>query len=205
MIKFKKKNLSGSSKRWLQRHHNDDLVIKAKKLGYRSRAVFKLEELDSKFKLFKKNYNILDLGSSPGSWSQLLIKRGCKNILAVDLLNMDQIHNVDFLEGDFTDDEIQDKIKDKYKSFDLILSDIAANTTGNKKLDAFKTNTICLEVLKFSLNFLNNNGKVLCKFFNGELDKDIISFSKNNFTSSRIIKPSSSRKDSKENYIFSQI
>ena len=205
MIKFKKKNLSGSSKRWLQRHHNDDLVIKAKKLGYRSRAVFKLEELDSKFKLFKKNYNILDLGSSPGSWSQLLIKRGCKNILAVDLLNMDQIHNVDFLEGDFTDDEIQDKIKDKYKSFDLILSDIAANTTGNKKLDAFKTNTICLEVLKFSLNFLNNNGKVLCKFFNGELDKDIISFSKNNFTSSKIIKPSSSRKDSKENYIFSQI
>lgn len=205
MIKFKKKNLSGSSKRWLQRHHNDDLVIKAKKLGYRSRAVFKLEELDSKFKLFKKNDNILDLGSSPGSWSQLLIKRGCKNILAVDLLNMDQIHNVDFLEGDFTDDEIQEKIKDKYKSFDLILSDIAANTTGNKKLDAFKTNTICLEVLKFSLNFLNNNGKVLCKFFNGELDKDIISFSKNNFTSSKIIKPSSSRKDSKENYIFSQI
>ena len=205
MIKFKKKSLSGSSKRWLQRHHNDDLVIKAKKLGYRSRAVFKLEELDSKFKLFKKNYNILDLGSSPGSWSQLLIKRGCKNILAVDLLNMDQIHNVDFLEGDFTDDEIQDKIKDKYKSFDLILSDIAANTTGNKKLDAFKTNTICLEVLKFSLKFLNNNGKVLCKFFNGELDKDIISFSKNNFTNSKIIKPSSSRKDSKENYIFSQI
>ena len=205
MIKFKKKNLSGSSKRWLQRHHNDDLVIKAKKLGYRSRAVFKLEELDSKFKLFKKNDNILDLGSSPGSWSQLLIKRGCKNILAVDLLNMDQIHNVDFLEGDFTVDEIQEKINDKYKSFDLILSDIAANTTGNKKLDAFKTNTICLEVLKFSLNFLNNNGKVLCKFFNGELDKDIISFSKNNFKSSKIIKPSSSRKDSKENYIFSQI
>ncbi len=205
MIKFKKKNLSGSSKRWLQRHHNDDLVIKAKKLGYRSRAVFKLEELDSKFKLFKKNDNILDLGSSPGSWSQLLIKRGCKNILAVDLLNMDQIQNVDFLEGDFTDDEIQEKIKGKYKSFDLILSDIATNTTGNKKLDAFKTNTICLEVLKFSLNFLNNNGKVLCKFFNGELDKDIISFSKNNFTSSKIIKPSSSRKDSKENYIFSQI
>jgi len=202
LVKFKKKSLSGSSKRWIQRHYNDDLVQKAKKLGFRSRAVFKLEELDNKLNIFYKNCNILDLGSSPGSWSQYLKKRGFKNILAVDILEMKKIDGIKFLLGDFMSDEIQNKIISIFKNIEIIISDIAVNTTGNKKLDSFKTNSVCLDVLNFSKKNLSKDGKVLCKFFNGELDKDIISFSKANFLNHKIIKPKSSRKDSKEMYIY---
>ena len=202
MIKFKKKSLSGSSKRWLQRHHNDNLVSKAKQKGFRSRAVFKLEEIDNKFKFLDKNQNVIDLGSSPGSWSQYLSKKKFKNILAVDVIEMDTLEGVYFIKGDFLDDNIQKKIKLKFSSIDIILSDIAANTTGNKKLDSFKTNTICLDVINFAKNYLSSKGHLLCKFFNGELDKDIIKLSKDYFKLSRIIKPKSSRKDSKEMYLY---
>ena len=205
MIKFKKKSLSGSSKRWLQRQHNDELVIIAKKLGYRSRAVFKLEELNQKLKILKKNDVILDLGSAPGSWCQFLRKKSYDKIVAVDILEMEKIDKVQFIFGDFTEIVTQEQIKNIYQSVDVVLSDIAANTTGNKKLDSFKTNSICLEVLEFAKKFLSKNGRVLCKFFNGELDKDIILFSKKNFKKNKIIKPSSSRKDSKENYIYCEI
>ena len=202
MIKFKKKSLSGSSKRWLQRHHNDNLVSKAKQKGFRSRAVFKLEEIDNKFKFLDKNQNVIDLGSSPGSWSQYLSKKKFKNILAVDVIEMDTLEGVYFIKGDFLDDNIQKKIKLKFSSIDIILSDIAANTTGNKKLDSFKTNTICLDVINFAKNHLSSQGHLLCKFFNGELDKNIIKLSKDYFKLSRIIKPKSSRKDSKEMYLY---
>ena len=205
MIKFKKKSLSGSSKRWIQRQHNDELVVKAKKLGFRSRAVFKLEEINQKLKILKKNDVILDLGSAPGSWSQFLRKRGYQKIIAVDILEMEKIDKVHFIYGDFTEGNTQKQIMNIYENADVILSDIAANTTGNKKLDSFKTNSVCLEVLEFARKFLSKNGRVLCKFFNGELDKDIISFSKMNFKKNKIIKPSSSRKDSKENYIYCEI
>ena len=205
MIKFKKKSLSGSSKRWIQRQHNDELVVKAKKLGFRSRAVFKLEEINQKLKILKKNDVILDLGSAPGSWSQFLRKRGYQKIIAVDILEMENIDKVHFIYGDFTEGNTQKQIMNIYENADVILSDIAANTTGNKKLDSFKTNSVCLEVLEFARKFLSKNGRVLCKFFNGELDKDIISFSKINFKKNKIIKPSSSRKDSKENYIYCEI
>ena len=204
MIKFKKKNLSGSSKRWLQRHHNDSLVIKSKKLGFRSRAIFKLEEIDKKIKFLNKNDYIVDLGSSPGSWSQYLIKKGFKNIVSVDIVKMDHIKDVNFILGDFTDIEIQRQILEKFKNINTILSDIAANTTGNKKMDSFKTNTICIEVLKFGDKVLNSGGNILCKYFNGELDQDIIKLSKNNFKINKVIKPKTSRKDSKEMYIYCQ-
>ena len=205
MIKFKKKSLSGSSKRWIQRHHNDELVLKSKKLGYRSRAVFKLEEINQKIKFLKKNDFILDLGSAPGSWCQFLRKKGHEKIIAVDILEMEKIDKVHFIVGDFTNIDTQTMIKKYCENIDVILSDIAANTTGNKKLDSFKTNSVCLEVLEFAHKFLGKNGRVLCKFFNGELDKNIISFSKKNFKKNKIIKPSSSRKDSKENYIYCEI
>ena len=152
MVKFKKKSLSGSSKRWIQRHHNDDLVQKARKLGFRSRAVFKLEEINNKIKFLNKNDKIIDLGSSPGSWSQFLSQHNFFNILAIDILKMENIPNVEFILGDFTSVEVQETIYKKFKKINTILSDIAVNTTGNKNLDSFKTNTICLEVLNFSLN-----------------------------------------------------
>ncbi len=202
MIKFKNKSLSGSSKRWIQRHHNDSLVIRAKNEGFRSRAVFKLEEINKKIDFLKINQNIIDLGSSPGSWSQYLSKKAFKNILAVDIIKMENINNVSFIHGDFTDDCIQEEILKKYEVINVVLSDIAVNTTGNKKLDSFKTNSICLDILGFAHKNLCNGGYLLCKFFNGELDKEIINFSKLNFSNNKIIKPKSSRKDSKEMYLF---
>ena len=204
MVKFKKKSLSGSSKRWIQRHHNDDLVNRAKKLGYRSRAVFKLEEIDNKLGFLNPNNNIVDLGSSPGSWSQYLSKKGFLNIIAIDILEMNSISNVKFVLGDFTNEDIKKKIFKIFKKIDTIISDIAANTTGNKKLDSFKTNSICLDVLQFASEKLNSGGSVLSKYFNGELDKEIITFSRKNFNISKVIKPKSSRKNSKEMYIFAQ-
>ena len=204
MVKFKKKSLSGSSKRWIQRHHNDDLVNRAKKLGYRSRAVFKLEEIDNKLGFLNPNNNIVDLGSSPGSWSQYLSKKGFLNIIAIDILEMNSISNVKFVLGDFTNEDIKKKIFKIFKKIDTIISDIAANTTGNKKLDSFKTNSICLDVLQFASENLNSGGSVLSKYFNGELDKEIITFSRKNFNISKVIKPKSSRKNSKEMYIFAQ-
>jgi len=202
LVKFKKKSLSGSSKRWIQRHYNDSLVIKAKKEGFRSRAVFKLEEVNKKINFLKTNQNIIDLGSAPGSWSQYLSKKGFKNILAVDVIKMEDLKEVIFIHGDFTDENVQQKILEKYKVINVVLSDIAVNTTGNKKLDSFKTNSICLNVLDFAYKNLCKEGYLLCKFFNGELDKEIIKFSKMNFSINKIIKPKSSRKDSKEMYLF---
>jgi len=202
LVKFKNKSLSGSSKRWIQRHYNDSLVIKAKKEGFRSRAVFKLEEVNKKINFLKTNQNIIDLGSAPGSWSQYLSKKGFKNILAVDIIKMEDLKEVSFINGDFTDENVQQKILEKYKVINVVLSDIAVNTTGNKKLDSFKTNSICLDVLDFAYKNLCKDGYLLCKFFNGELDKEIIKFSKMNFNINKIIKPKSSRKDSKEMYLF---
>ena len=202
MVKFKKKNLSGSSKRWIQRHRNDNLVLKAKDLGFRSRAVFKLEEIDKKIKFLKKTDRILDLGAAPGSWSQFLIKKGFKNILAVDILDMPIIPGVIFVLGDFTKERTQDEIRKKFHKINTIISDIAVNTTGNKNLDSYKTNSITLNVLNFAKNNLSSNSNVLCKFFNGELDKDIIDYVKKNFSKYKIIKPKSSRQDSKEMYIY---
>jgi len=204
LVKFKKKSLSGSSKRWIQRHHNDDLVNRAKKLGYRSRAVFKLEEINNKLGFLNSNNNIIDLGSAPGSWSQYLSKKGFSKIVAIDILEMNSISNVNFILGDFTINDIKKKIFQIFKKIDTIISDIAANTTGNKKLDSFKTNSICLDVLQFASKNLNSGGNVLSKYFNGELDKEIITFSRANFKISKVIKPKSSRKDSKEMYIFAQ-
>ncbi|MCI5054216.1 MAG: RlmE family RNA methyltransferase [Pelagibacteraceae bacterium] len=204
MIKFKKKNLSGSSKRWIQRHYNDDLVNKAKKLGYRSRAIFKLEEINNKLSFLNKNKNIIDLGAAPGSWSQYLSKQGFKNLLAIDILEINKLPNVKFILGDFTNEDIKKKILQEFEEIDIILSDIASNTTGNKKLDSFKTNSICLDVLDFASNNLVNSGYVLAKYFNGELDKEIIEFSRKYFRKNKIIKPRSSRKDSKEMYVFAQ-
>ena len=204
MIKFKKKNLSGSSKRWLQRHHNDNLVLKAKKEGFRSRAVFKLEEINKKLNFLNKNQGIIDLGSAPGSWSQYLSKKDFSNIIAIDVIEMKALDGVNFIHGDFTNENTQKEIFKKINYIDVILSDIAVNTTGNRKLDSFKTNSICLEVLNFARKNLTNEGHLLSKFFNGDLDKEIIKFTRENFNICKIIKPKSSRKDSKEMYLYCQ-
>ncbi len=203
MIKFKKKNLSKSSKEWIARQSSDQYSIKARSDGYRSRAVYKLEDINNRLNIIKPHLNILDLGSAPGGWCQYLIKKNCRNIVAIDLLEMEAIHGVTFIKGDFSKDDFRVKIsKILNNGIDLILSDIACNTTGNKNLDSYKTNSITLEVLRYGLKVLNKKGCLLSKFFNGDLDKEILDFTKQNYDKFKIIKPKASRSDSKEMYLF---
>ncbi len=203
MIKFKKKNLSKSSKEWIARQSSDHYSSKARLDGYRSRAVYKLDEINKKLNIINPNANILDLGSAPGGWSQYLIKKKCKNVVAVDLLDMEPIPQVSFIKGDFNLKQIHSKIKNAFNgNIDIILSDIACNTTGNKNLDSYKTNSITLEVLNYGVKVLNNKGCILAKYFNGDLDKQILEFAKQNYNKFKIIKPKASRSDSKEMYLF---
>lgn len=205
-MKKLKKNFKLSSQRWISRAQRDKFTILSKKKGYRSRAYFKLLEIDKKFGLLKNNINIIDLGSSPGSWSQLISHKNKSGLnLSIDKIFMKKINNVTFFQGDFTDSKTKIIIENffKNKKIDLILSDIAVNTTGNQNLDAIRTNLIAMEVLIYSNIILKkNNGKVLFKFFNGLESDNILSYVKNNFSTYKIFKPESSRKISKEVYML---
>ncbi|MFM8422531.1 MAG: SAM-dependent methyltransferase [Candidatus Fonsibacter sp.] len=153
MKKFKNKNLTASSKNWITRQFNDPYTKLAKQKGYRSRSAFKLIEINDKFKFLKNNLNILDLGSAPGGWSQVCaeINKNGKN-LSIDILNMKTIDNIFFYKKDFNDSDFLDFINDFFKQnkVDIVLSDMAVNTTGNKDLDAIKTNAIALDVVNLS-------------------------------------------------------
>ena len=135
-----------------------------------------MQEVDQKYHIIKNNIKILDLGSAPGAWSQLISKINKNGLnFAIDILNMNNIQNVKFIKGDFTSDASKLKINTFFKNqkIDLILSDIAVNTTGNKNLDSIKTNSIVIDVLKFSSLNLNDNGKIFFKFFNGLNQKQL--------------------------------
>ena len=208
MKKFKNKKLSHSSKLWITRQNNDPLVELAKKQNYRSRAVFKLIEIDKKLKLLKNNLIIIDLGSAPGSWSQYSSKINRNGInLALDILPMKSIFNCKFISGDFTNETTQldlIKILDGSK-VDLVLSDLAENSTGNKNLDSMRSNLISLAVLEFALKNLKKNGKILIKTFSGIGQQDLVKKVKTNFQKHLFIKPAASRKDSKELYLYCEL
>ena len=204
MKKIFNKKLKESSKKWIARNI-DDIYVKQKKIqGFRSRSAFKLLEIDKKFKLLNNSSYILDLGSSPGSWSQILAKK-IKNgkILASDIMPMEKIDNVHFILGDFLNETIQEKI---FKHFDCkidtIISDMAANTTGSKDLDSLRTSELCLNAMEFSKNILNKNGVFLSKFFMGSSFSEIRKKAKIYFKKVVFYKPNSSRKESRELYIF---
>ena len=206
MKKFKKKNLSHSSKLWLTRQLKDPLVNEAKKRNYRSRAVFKLIEINEKFKFLKNNLNIIDLGAAPGSWSQYSSKINKDGLnIALDLLDIEKIHNCRFIKGDFTNSSVQSDLMNLIndKKFDLVLSDIAENSTGNKSLDSIRSNLITIEVMNFCLKFLKKDGTMVIKTFSGSGSDEIVSFVKKHFSKYLFIKPLSSRKESKELYLYS--
>ena len=201
---MKKTKRAKKSRTWVIKQHRDQFFKKAKVLGYRSRAAFKLLELNKKFNFIKSNSNLLDIGATPGGWSQVASKiviRG--KILAVDILPMEKIKNVNFINGDFLDETTQQQIKNIFqKKIDVIISDMAENTTGNKSIDSIRTNNLCAEVIKFSINHLDINGVLVCKLFMGDdfiLVKDL---AKKNFKTVEFFKPESSRSESKETYIF---
>ena len=168
------------SKNWLRKQNKDIYVRKSKIEGYRSRAAYNLEEINNKFKIFKNNQSIVDLGAAPGSWSQY-ISKNIKNIkiLAIDLKEIKKIENVFLLKGDFTNQKCQNQIKEHFRNkVDIILSDMAVNTTGNKTIDSIVTGELTIEALHFSEQFLLKNGQFVSKIFMCSTFNEIISLGK---------------------------
>lgn len=205
MKKFKNKSLTASSKNWITRQFSDPYTKLAKQKGYRSRSAFKLIEINDKFKFLKNNLNILDLGSAPGGWSQVCaeINKNGKN-LSIDILNMETIDNIFFYKKDFNDSDFLDFINDFFKQnkVDIVLSDMAVNTTGNKDLDAIKTNAIALDVVNLSKLILKKKSTLLVKIFSGKDENILIKNAKELFKDIERIKPDSSRKESREMYLL---
>jgi len=203
--KFKNKNLTASSKNWIARQFSDPYTKLAKQKGYRSRSAFKLIEINNKFKFLKNNLNILDLGSAPGGWSQVCAEtnKNGKN-LSIDILNMQKIDNIFFYKKNFNDFDFLDFINEFFKQnkVDIVLSDMAVNTTGNKDLDAIKTNAIALDVVNLSKLILKAKSTLLVKIFSGKDENTLIKNAKELFKDIERIKPDSSRKESREMYLL---
>ena len=192
------------SKSWIIRQRRDKYVRQSKLEGYRSRAVYKLKELDEKFKIIKNHLSILDIGSAPGSWTQYLSEKskGSK-IMSIDLKEVEKIKDVYHVVGDFLDNKNQKIIIDYFpKKIDLIVSDMAVNTTGNKNLDSIQTGELTLTAMLFAIGMLRPKGIFLSKIFMGSTFNEIVENAKKNFKESKIFKPPSSRKDSKESFII---
>ena len=204
---MKKSKKSKKSNTWKIKQHRDQFFKKSKTLGYRSRAAFKLIELNKKYKFIKKNTKLLDIGSYPGSWAQVsskIITSG--KILSLDLKNMDEIKNVSFLQCNFLEESIKEKIFEFFgKKLDVILSDMAADTTGNKSLDCIRTNQLCADVIKFSSKILKPGGVLVSKLFMGEDFLEVKELAKSRFKKVQFFKPEASRDESKETYLHCTI
>ena len=192
------------SKNWINKQRRDIFVRKSKVEGYRSRAVYKLQEIDEKYNILKNGISLIDLGAAPGSWSQYASKK-IKNgkILSIDLKEIDKIGNTFHIKGDFKDMKYQREIKDYFQSkVDVVLSDMAVNTSGNKNLDSIYTGELSLAAMNFSKEMLNDNGKFVSKIFMGTTFNEIVNEAKKIFKESKVFKPAASRKDSKESFII---
>ena len=192
------------SKNWLAKQNKDQFFKQSKIQGFRSRSAFKLIEMNKKFKFLKKSLALIDLGSSPGGWSQVARKEILNGkILAVDVKPMEKINRVDFIQGDFCDMKVYEKIIVYFNNkIDVVLSDMAANTSGNKMLDSYKTGELCLNAIDFAKKVLSREGIFLSKMFMGSIFKEINEKAKKSFKKVVIYKPLSSKKESKEIYIF---
>ena len=192
------------SKNWINKQRRDIYVRKSKLEGYRSRAIYKLKEIDDKFKIIRNGIKVVDLGSAPGSWSQYLSEKSKNSkILSIDLKDIEKIYNVTHLIGDFLDEKNQTIISNFFKDkLDLIVSDMAVNTTGNKNLDAISTGELSINAMEFSVRNLKKNGSFISKIFMGSTFNEIVENGKKNFKEVKVYKPPSSRKDSKESFII---
>ena len=200
---MKKSKRIKKSNSWKIKQHRDQFFKKSKTLGYRSRASFKLIELNQKFKFIKKNSFLLDLGSSPGGWAQVvskLISNG--KILAIDIKEMEPVKNVKFIKNDILDKSTKDDVLKYFDGkLDIIISDMAANTTGNKSLDSIRTNQLCAEVIEFSKMTLKPKGVLISKLFMGEDFIEVKKLAKSIYKNVNFFKPESSRSESKETYL----
>ena len=208
--KVKKKRIKASSRRWIERHLNDPYVQRAQLEGYRSRAAFKLLEIDEKHKILSGARRIVDLGSAPGSWSQIAAKVTSSTdddprVAAIDFLEMDPLPGVAFLEMDFLDDAAPDALIEACGGApDLVLSDMAAPTTGHRRTDHLRTMHLCEVAAYFAVDVLTPGGHFLAKTFQGGTEADLLSMLKRQFTSVIHIKPPASRAESVEMYLLAK-
>ena len=195
------------SKNWINKQKRDIYVRQSQVDGYRARSAYKLIEIDGKFKIFKNGISVIDLGASPGSWSQYIsrtVKSG--RLVSIDLKDMEEIENTIQVKGDFTDSDSQRKIKDLFKSkVDVVVSDMAVNTTGIKDIDAIYTGELAMEAMNFSKEMLVKEGRFVSKIFLGSSFNEIVALGKKIFKEVKVFKPKSSRKESKESFIICKI
>ncbi len=192
------------SKNWVNKQRRDIYVRQSKVDGYRARSAYKLIELDEKFKIFKGGINVIDIGAAPGSWSQYaskVIKNG--KLISIDLKPMDKIEDTIQIKGDFTELSTQNQIKEILtKKIDVIMSDMAVNTTGIKNIDAIQTGELCIEAMLFSKDIISEKGFFISKIFMGSSFNEIVALGKKIYKEVKVFKPKSSRKDSKESFII---
>ena len=192
------------SKNWVNKQRRDIYVRQSKVDGYRARSAYKLIEIDEKFKIFKGGLSVIDLGAAPGSWSQYsskVVKSG--KIISIDLKEMEAIKNTIQIKGDFTNIDIQQAIKNKFvNKVDVVMSDMAVNTTGIKYIDSIQTGELCKEAMIFSKEVISEQGFFISKIFMGGTFNEIIELGKKIFREVKVFKPKSSRKDSKESFLI---
>ena len=192
------------SKNWVNKQRRDIYVRQSKVDGYRARSAYKLIEIDEKFKIFKGGMCVIDIGAAPGSWTQYaskIVKNG--KIISIDLKEMEKIKNNIQIKGDFTSPLIQDQIKNYLnKGSDVVMSDMAVNTTGIKNIDSIQTGELCKEAMIFSKDVMLEKGFFISKIFMGGSFNEIVALGKKFFKEVRVFKPKSSRKDSKESFII---
>ena len=192
------------SKNWVNKQRRDIYVKQSKVDGYRARSAYKLIEIDEKFKIFKGGLSVVDIGAAPGSWSQYsskVIKNG--KLISIDLKKMEPIGNSLQIQGDFTESDIQDEIKNNLNTkADVVLSDMAVNTTGIKNIDSIQTGELCKEAMLFAKDMIKENGYFISKIFMGGRFNEIVAEGKKYFKEVKVFKPKSSRKVSKESFII---
>lgn len=200
------RNRSASSTRWLERQLNDPYVRRAKAENYRSRAAYKLLELDGRFHFLKGVKAVVDLGIAPGGWSQVVRRRTPNaKIVGIDLLPTDPIEGVAILQADFMDEDAPDRLKEALgQSADLVLSDMAANTVGHPQTDHLRTMALVEAALEFAKEVLRPGGGFVAKVLAGGADNQLVAELKRHFTSVKHAKPPASRKDSSEWYVVAQ-
>ena len=192
------------SKNWVNKQRRDTYVRQSKVDGYRARSAYKLKEIDEKFRIFKGGMSVVDIGAAPGSWSQYVakvVKSG--KIISIDLKEMENIENTLQIQGDFTSIDTQDQIKEYLKKKpDVVMSDMAVNTTGIKNIDSIQTGELCKEAMVFSKDVISEKGFFISKIFMGSTFNEIVALGKKIFKEVKVFKPKSSRKDSKESFII---
>jgi len=196
------KSRTGASQRWLARQLNDPYVTAARQQGWRSRAAFKLLELDDRFHLIRPGARVLDLGAAPGGWTQVAVKRGAASVLAMDLLPMDPVLGAGFIQGDFTEPDMPGRLKAELcGDADLVLSDMAPNTTGHAATDHIRIVALAEMALDFAVQVLAPGGGFVTKVFQGGSERGVLDALRRHFSTVRHAKPPASRKESSELYV----